>query len=212
LLKAWAKVQGPAGKGQKSGEWVLAIAGWDQDGHEDELKSLATKLDISWADVKGQTAAVRADCSVVFLGPQFGNAKHECYANCDAFILPSFSEGLPMVVLEAWAHGKPVLMTLACNLPEGFAANAAIRIEPNVESVAIRLEELFCLGSSNLCSLGTNGRTLVAGRFAWPKIASNMKSVYEWVLGGGCPPECVNGRVHENEGIANGPRHLLLRV
>ena len=35
-------------------------------------------------------------------------------------ILPSFSEGLPMAVLEAWAYGLPVLMTDHCNLPEGF--------------------------------------------------------------------------------------------
>jgi poly(glycerol-phosphate) alpha-glucosyltransferase len=185
LLKAWAKVQKSAVRGQKSGEWVLAIAGWDQGGHEAELKKLTSDLDLL--------------TSVHFIGPQFDGAKAECYANCDAFILPSLSEGLPMVVLEAWAYGKPVLMTPECNLPEGFAAHAAIRIEPNVESVADGLEELFRLSSAGLCSLGTNGRTMVAARFTWPRIASNMKRVYEWVLGGGCPPECVKGRVNEDE-------------
>src|SRR5208282_4574684 len=109
-------------------------------------------------------------------------AKAACYANCDAFILPSFSEGLPMVVLEAWAYGKPVLMTPECNLPEGFAANAAIRIEPGVEGIARGLQELFRTPHSALRVLGDNGRNLVAGRFAWPKIAVEMKSVYEWVL------------------------------
>jgi poly(glycerol-phosphate) alpha-glucosyltransferase len=177
LLKAWAKVQNSAVRGQKSGEWVLAIAGWDQGGHEAELKKLTSDLDLL--------------TSVHFIGPQFDGAKAECYANCDAFILPSLSEGLPMVVLEAWAYGKPVLMTPECNLPEGFAAHAAIRIDPNVESVADGLEELFRLSSSGLCSLGTNGRTLVAARFTWPKIAAEMKSVYDWVLGGGTKPSCV---------------------
>jgi glycosyltransferase involved in cell wall biosynthesis len=183
LIKAWAAVQGS--------EWTLAIAGWDQDGHEEELKSLASGLGLSFADTRDQKSAVDRQWPLVFLGPQFGASKVACYVNCDAFILPSFSEGLPMVVLEAWAYGKPVLMTPECNLPEGFAANAAIRIEPNVESVAAGLEELFRLPHSVLCSLGTNGRTLVASRFTWPKIAVEMKSVYDWILGGGPKPSCV---------------------
>jgi poly(glycerol-phosphate) alpha-glucosyltransferase len=54
-----------------------------------------------------------------------------------------------MVVLEAWAYGKPVLMTPECNLPEGFAANAAIRIETSVESIAAGLRQLFELGGAS---------------------------------------------------------------
>jgi hypothetical protein len=83
------------------------------------------------------------------------------------------------------------LMTPECNLPEGFAANAAIRIETSVESIVQGLEQLLRSPSSDLCSLGTNGRALVAGRFTWPKVAADMKSVYEWMLGGGTPPSCV---------------------
>ena len=30
-----------------------------------------------------------------------------------------------------------------------------------------------------------------ANRFTWPKVAAQMKAVYEWVLGGGHPPDCV---------------------
>ena len=96
-----------------------------------------------------------------------------------------------MAVLEAWSYGKPVLMTPECNLPEGFAANAAIRIQPTVGSIDQGLQELFRLPSSELCSLGANGRRLVSERFTWPKIAAEMKSVYEWVLGGGTKPGCV---------------------
>ena len=39
--------------------------------------------------------------SVLFLGPQFNEEKAACYRHCDAFILTSFSEGVPMVVVEA---------------------------------------------------------------------------------------------------------------
>jgi glycosyltransferase involved in cell wall biosynthesis len=116
LLQAWKVARQAASNDQP---WVLVIAGWDQGGHEAELRSLAASLGISG--------------SVLFVGPQFEDAKHASYARADAFILPSFSEGLPMVVLEAWAHSLPVLMTPQCNLPEGFAARAAIKVEPSVD-------------------------------------------------------------------------------
>jgi poly(glycerol-phosphate) alpha-glucosyltransferase len=52
LIKAWADVQRSEVRGRRSREWVLAIAGWDQGGHEDELKRLATELAIPWADLR----------------------------------------------------------------------------------------------------------------------------------------------------------------
>jgi glycosyltransferase involved in cell wall biosynthesis len=171
--------------------WLLAIAGWDQGGHEEELKLLARELGLSFVDVRDQKSTVSGQWPLVFLGPQFGDSKAVCYQNCDAFILPSFSEGLPMVVLEAWAYGKPVLMTPECNLPEGFAANAAIRIETTVEGIGGGLWQLFEMSADQRNRMGANGLDLVARQFTWPKIARDLKSVYDWVLGSGAKPECV---------------------
>jgi poly(glycerol-phosphate) alpha-glucosyltransferase len=96
-----------------------------------------------------------------------------------------------MVILEAWAYGKPVLMTPECNLPEGFESNAAIRVETSAGSIGQGLRDLLHAPCSVLQALGANGRQLVAEKFAWPKIALEMKSVYEWVLSGGAKPESV---------------------
>ena len=189
LLRAWASILHSQSSILDS--WCLAIAGWDQGGHEAELKRLCDELGIAWQDARGQKSVVSGQWSVVFLGPQFGEAKQSAYRNCDAFILPSFSEGVPMVVLEAWAHGKPVLMTPECNLPAGFACGAAIRIETNVESISQGLRELFQAPPSTLQALGTNGRCLVAEKFAWPVVARNMAGLYEWLLGGGDKPACI---------------------
>ncbi|MGO8698095.1 MAG: glycosyltransferase [Limisphaerales bacterium] len=218
LLKAWAEVRRSELRGQRSGEWVLAIAGWDQGGHEAELKKLATELGLAWADVRKQKAESGNESqlsasqhfsvsdfhlpfqvsafqissfSVLFLGPQFGAAKDACYANCDAFVLPSVSEGLPMVILEAWAYGKPVIMTLECNLPEGFSARAALKIGSNSESMATGLSEFLRMTDTERAEMGRRGHVLAADRFAWPKIGAQMKEVYEWMLGGGPKPGCV---------------------
>jgi poly(glycerol-phosphate) alpha-glucosyltransferase len=216
LLRAWSQAQSSRHStlDTRHSDWLLAIAGWDQGGHEKELKQLATALEIPWMDVRGKAETLKTEMlkgesastqereadlgisafqrsSVLFLGPQFGADKAACYRSCDAFVLPSFSEGLPMVVLEAWAHGRPVLMTPQCNLPEGFAGNAALRIEPETDSIGAGLRSLFEMSAGERREMGARGRSLAARRFAWPGIAREMRTVYEWMLGGGAKPECV---------------------
>jgi poly(glycerol-phosphate) alpha-glucosyltransferase len=183
LLKAWRMAQNDL---RKSEEWTLAIAGWDAGGHENELKRLARELGLAYEESQAPTGS-RAT-SLVFLGPQFGKAKAACYKNCNAFILPSCSEGLPMVTLEAWAHGKPVLMTPQCNLAEGFACNAALRIETTVKSIKHGLNLLFEMEHGERQAMGVRGLDLVTKRFTWPKIGQQMREVYEWALGGGPKP------------------------
>ncbi len=170
LLRAWKKAQDST---TASRDWMMAIAGWDQGGHEGELRKCATELGL--------------EDSVAFLGPQFGAEKIKCYSSCDAFILPSVSEGLPMVVLEAWAYGKPVLMTPACNLPEGYVAGAAVEIGPDPLGLAAGLGILFEMTDAERKAMGQRGLKLVQAQFAWPKIGAEMKSVYEWMLGGPRP-------------------------
>lgn len=183
LVAGWARAHSAAK------DWVLAIAGWDQGGHEAELKRQATEMGIAWTD---GTRGDPSNASLYFLGPQFGEEKAACYSSCDAFILPSFSEGLPMTVLEAWARGKSVLMTAACNLPEGFAAGAALPIEPTGERLAEGLRGLFGLSSEDLRTMGKRGRALTERKFDWHTVATQMASVYEWVLGTGPKPDCVD--------------------
>jgi glycosyltransferase involved in cell wall biosynthesis len=189
LLKGWAEIRKSKVEGGKSEQWLLAVVGWDQGGHEDELKRLAGELGLSFA--AAGTAASTALTSVAFLGPQFGADKDACYRVCDAFILPSLSEGLPMTVLEAWAYAKPVLITPECNLPEGFAAGAALRIGTNANEIADGLKQLFEMNDGDRKAIGERGRALVAEKFSWPQIGEQMRAVYEWVLGGGAPPGTV---------------------
>jgi glycosyltransferase involved in cell wall biosynthesis len=199
LLKAWTENQGREA-------WVLALAGWDEAGHEQELKQLATRLDLAWTDARDRGATGRAQTkkpkpeitsqsskppSVVFLGPQFGNAKAACYSGCEAFILPSFSEGLPMVILEAWSHSKPVIMTPECNLPEGFSADAGIMISANPQGIRTGLNRLFSMDAMETSKMGHNGRRLTAEKFNWQIIGEQLNAVTYWVAYGGPRPECI---------------------
>jgi poly(glycerol-phosphate) alpha-glucosyltransferase len=217
-LRAWSEIRGQESGVRGQDEWQFVIAGWDQGRHEAELQRLCLEIGLGFGEVsvsefldQGLTStaewpgegslpqnssdhrsrATRNGASVLFVGPAFGSQKDALLREASAFILPSFSEGLPMSVLEAWSYSLPVLMTDECNLPEGFAANAALRIGTDVVRIAEGLRLLFESPISDLRSLGDNGRLLVSERFSWPMIAAQVKQVYEWILGGGVAPDCV---------------------
>jgi len=193
LLKAWAKNRPSAIGHRQSDEWVLAIAGWDQGGHESELKKLATELGLAWTDIRDhkKNSKPQTSASLLFLGPQFNEAKDACYHHCDAFVLPSFSEGLPMVVLEAWANSKPVVMTPECNLPEGFLAGAAIKVEATEASIGTGLDELRHMTAADRAAMGSRAHDLVVERFTWSQVANQLQTVHKWILGGGPKPDCI---------------------
>ncbi|TDU64641.1 poly(glycerol-phosphate) alpha-glucosyltransferase [Prosthecobacter fusiformis] len=185
LLRAWSSVK----DSQWGQGWVLEIAGWDELGHAEELEQLAIELGLFFSENDESKDSVLS--SVRFRGPQFGTGKDLCLRECDAFVLPSFSEGLPMSVLEAWAYGKPVVMTPMCNLPEGFAVGAAIEANPEVASLSNGLLKLMAMTDEELFEMGRRGRQLVESQFTWSEVGSKMKEVYEWMVHGGTVPSCV---------------------
>ena len=191
LLKAWAEIQNPKSGIKNFREWQLVIAGWDQGGHEGELKALCAELGLKVVQrskhVPCSTTAQEAEgADVVFYGPAFGGEKDQLLRRADAFVLPSLSEGLPMSVLEAWAYGLPVVMTLECNLPEGFASQAALEIrnEKMKDSKWSGLQQMLDMSDSDRIEMGRRGRRLVEEKFTWPKVAAQMKQLYEEILGG----------------------------
>jgi len=173
LIEAWAIAI--ATSATIRDDWTLTIAGWDDGDHLEHLQRLT---------------AERGLTNVTFPGPLFGSAKQDAYAACDAFILPSYSEGMPMTVLEAWGHRKPVLMTHECNIPEGFVAGGAYRIENDPQSLATALAYHLDQPSA-LIETGERGRQLVEERFTWERIVDQHIGLFAWLTGRGPRPHHV---------------------
>ena len=175
LVEAWAKLK--KSSPIYSNEWFIAIAGWSEGRHRKEL------------EVRIKDMGIAKD--VEFLGSLHGDAKIAALSHASSFVLPSYSEGLPMSILEAWSYNLPVLMTKQCNLPEGFQARAAISMETNVNSIAEGLSDFFKMNCGEQLAMGIRGRQLVEQRFEWKRIAAKMEAVYEWILGNSDTPDCV---------------------
>lgn len=157
--------------------WTIDIVGWDHENTKKSLEELVVKYEL--------------EDNIIFHGGLFGEDKIRMYAISDAYILPSYGEGLPMTVLEAWSWNLPVLITENCNLPEGFDAKAAIKIDTNVDSVINGLEKLFNMSDEDRIKMGQNGYELVKEEFTWNSSAKKMTILYNWLLNGGEKPEFV---------------------
>ena len=153
------------------------VAGPDELGHEAEMKKLCKELEL--------------EKTVCFTGPLHGEEKRAALGGSELFVLPSFSEGFSMAILEAAAAGLPVLMTPQCNFPELVKAGAALEVAPDAEGCAAGLRQLLDASEADRRAMGRRGSDLVARDYTWSRVAEQMLAVYQWVLGDGGKPECV---------------------
>jgi glycosyltransferase involved in cell wall biosynthesis len=78
--------------------------------------------------------ALRFQDIIEFLGPKPQEELAEIFRESDVFVLPSFYEGLPLVVLEAIACGCRVVVTelpgIQCWLPDELVKEGIVEIVP----------------------------------------------------------------------------------
>lgn len=107
------------------------------------------------------------DCFVSFEGRKNKDEVRDYYRNADLFILPSLSEGMPNVVLEAMASGLPIVMTPCEGSKELIDGNGIIS-KPNGFSEALIK---MCTSDDKRKKMGQTSRKLVQESFRWEFIA-----------------------------------------
>jgi glycosyltransferase involved in cell wall biosynthesis len=125
---------------------------------------------------------------VTVLGHVSGERARRAWGAADAFILPSYSEGFSMAILEALAARLPVVITTACHFPELAAADGGIVVPPTTEGVTGGLRALLERSPAERADLGRRGRALVEQHYTWDRQAQRLAAIYRWVAGGGPPP------------------------
>ncbi|MEW6602152.1 MAG: glycosyltransferase [Nitrospirota bacterium] len=116
-----------------------------------------------------------------FAGTLRGKEKAEAFAGSDIFVLPSYSEGFSMSVLEAMYCRLPVIISDQCNFPEVAQYGAGTVITCDHNRLCSALEQL--IDDDNLRKkMGENGRKLIEDKYLWDKIAEQMIDAYENVI------------------------------
>jgi colanic acid/amylovoran biosynthesis glycosyltransferase len=101
---------------------------------------------------------------VRLLGWQTEDEVRAHLVNCRALVLSSFAEGLPVVLMEALALGRPVVTTTVAGIPELVQANATgwLVVPGSVESLERALAEAIAAPGEQLLAMGIAGAELVA--------------------------------------------------
>ncbi len=151
----------------------LVIAGPDFENTRAKLETLIEKADIRE--------------HVTFTGMLAGAHKWSALAAAQAFILPSYSEGFSMAVLEALGMRVPVIVTKNCNIPQVAQQGCGWVIEPNQGSIEHALNEFFRLPHAEASAMGARGKRMIDRHYQWAVIGAQMAEVYTWMLGGNKP-------------------------
>lgn len=103
---------------------------------------------------------------VQFIDFTDGNEKEELFANAIVTIVPSRSEAMSIVALEAVASGSPVIASDVCGLEMllKFSVNASFRPQVNSLTEALRF---FLTNPNELHFLYQNQRNVVESGFSW---------------------------------------------
>jgi glycosyltransferase involved in cell wall biosynthesis len=128
---------------------------------------------------------------VTKLGHVSGESARRAWGAADAFVLPSYSEGFSMAILEALASRLPTLITTACHFPELGQAGGGIVVEPDEAGVTAGLREMLERSSKERQDLARRGRALVEASYTWDRQAEKLAGVYRWLAGGGTRPEAI---------------------
>mmetsp|Transcript_31850 Transcript_31850/g.93165 ORF Transcript_31850/g.93165 Transcript_31850/m.93165 type:complete len:386 (+) Transcript_31850:73-1230(+) len=116
-----------------------------------------------------------------FLGARNGDELANLFKACDCVVVPSRNEPFGLVVLEAWAAGKPVVASdqVGCPVAHG---HDGWTVSCTAEGIAWGVAQVL-RDFNRAREMGANGRMRAAFVFSWDKVAETTERCYADVAG-----------------------------
>ena len=117
--------------------------------------------------------------SVTFTGYVTGKQKEEYFHNASILCMCSYEEGFPMVVLEAWTYGIPVVTTPVGGLPDVIEEGRNCVTFPfgDADALADRLAALID-NEEQRCAMSAYSQEFVRNHFSPEKINQDLRNIY----------------------------------
>jgi glycosyltransferase involved in cell wall biosynthesis len=106
------------------------------------------------------------------------------YARADVFVLPSFAEGLPVVLVEAMATGLPVVASRITGIPElvSEGESGLLSVPGDLDGLVDALGELVTAPPERRLAMGRAGHERVVAAFDLTQTADELLAVFRRYL------------------------------
>lgn len=104
------------------------------------------------------------------------------FRRSDLFVFPTLADTFPLVVLEAMAHGIPVVASRVGGIPYQLTEQCGVLVPPGDASQLASAIETLAPQPERLLAMGRTARVRVAGEFTWERAAERALVAYQSVL------------------------------
>jgi len=171
--------------------YLLYVGRIDRNKGADRLFSYYRQLRAEWPEAPplvlvGRPALeIPVHPKILHLGFVTEEEKFALLAGCEALVMPSAYESLSVVVLEAWAMGRPVLVNSACRVLEGQCVRSGGGLfYRGYSEFAAALRRLS--GDERLrAALGAAGKAYVRREYDWDVVEERTNGFLATMAGRG---------------------------
>jgi poly(glycerol-phosphate) alpha-glucosyltransferase len=160
---------------------INLLLGWKNFVNECQNKNLIIIGDGD-AEYKDQILALISSQNILnvkFLGWLDGREKFDELRRSKCFLLPSYSEGLPISALEALSQGIPTLLSRECNFEEDlFSSTASIPVGLTPEDIYDGLIKIEKMSLKELHQIGINAKVYYYSKYSKKLVKNLIKEIY----------------------------------
>ena len=132
------------------------------------------------AELKASVRALGLESQVEFTGPLNQEEVQARYAQADAFVLPSFAEGIPVVLMEAMASGVPCVTTRITGIPELIRDGVDGLLVTPSDALELADTVTHLMDDPDLCrELGEAGRRRVEAEYELSRNVRRLGSLFK---------------------------------
>ena len=147
--------------------------------HQEFVQSTGKKVSLVLAGKGDMKIEDDSASGIRYLGFLSEQDKRDAFAACSAFALPSTQESFSIVMMEAWAQGRPVIANGKCNVSREhlFSCQGGLLYHNQSEYASAVVNILG--DPTQATKTGRKGQQYVRDNFTWQKVIERIEAVFK---------------------------------
>jgi len=154
LCQAWAQSQ------SSLTGWCCIVVGPGAEGYRQELRSRFGPEHLEFLPQQSHAAAMRL------------------MAASDVFVLPSYTEGFPNVIIEAMAMGKSIIASNVGAIPEMLSGGCGVVIPAKDVDALVKAIREVCSDAEMRMTMGARAQVKARTEYAMDRVLEQLMSVW----------------------------------